>query len=216
MRNIRQADIPAWQAHGFVLSAQEGTAVLDLPSDYDQYLNSLSGKNRSELRRNRRRATEQQVRLQQGSLHEDGTLVYPLFREVFARHSETIPFTAEFFATIAREMPGQALLFKGFVGGELAGASLYLTNGPRAWWPLVGLNYELAYPSYLYFLLLDEMIQWSIQHGVKRFYGGTTKEREKQKHGFTVQERWFGYHASPSALNRLLRFTLPAAQKFLK
>jgi hypothetical protein len=78
---------------------------------------------------------------------------------------------------------------------------------------MIGLHYEIARPSFLYFLLQDEAIQWSIQHGLRRLYVGRTNEREKQKHGFYLEERWLCYRARVRPLNRVLAAALPLIQR---
>jgi predicted N-acyltransferase len=193
--------------------------VLDLPATYDLYLASLSPKNRSELRRVRKRAAEFDVHFEVGPLANDSEQIFALLQEVFAKHGtapQAMPFTSQFFAGLEREMPADVQFIRGYVGTTLAGVSLCLLNGPTLWWPMAGLRYEIARPTYLYFLLIDEMIRWSIEHGIQKIYGGKTAEREKQRHGFHLEERWLCYHASLRPLNQALAFALPLAQRLLR
>jgi len=214
--NLPGQDLPVWQTQAFAPSAQPCLSILDLPASYADYLQTLDKKDRAELRRIRRRAAEQQVTFQQGPLNGDGEAIYPLLRTVFDQHATPIPFTPAFFTRLEQVMPDEVMLFKGFVSGQLAGVSFCLRHAQTLWWPMVGLDYALARPTYLYFLLIDEMVQWSIQQGIQRIYGGTTAEQEKRKHGFYQQERWLGYHAQPAVLNHVIKFALPLAQRYLK
>lgn len=214
--NLSDRDLPVWQTQDFALSGQPCLSILDLPASYADYMQLLDKKDRAELRRIRRRATEQQVTFQQGPLAGDGEAIYPLLHTVFDQHGTSIPFTPEFFMRLEQEMPGEVFLIKGFVGGQLAGVSFCLQHGQTLWWPMVGLDYALARPTYLYFLLIDEMVQWSIAQGIQRIYGGTTAEQEKRKHGFYQQARWIGYHTQPAVLNHAIRFALPLARRYLK
>ncbi len=216
IENVFATDLPAWQAQRFDCTSQAAVSVLDLPSGYEQYLQTLSAKNRSELRRMRRRADSLDVRFEHAPLAGEGEQVYQLLCEVFARHGTSLadmPFGVAWFDLMEREMPGEMMLFKGYVGSELAGVSPCILGQKKLWWPMVGLHYDLARPSYMYFLLMDEMIHWSIERGLQRIYGGLTSEREKSKHGFRLQARWSCHRAHPLALNRALRRLSPALRR---
>jgi predicted N-acyltransferase len=209
---ITAGDLSCWADQGFIFARQQGTCTLDLSATYEAYLRTLRHKNRAELRRIRRRAGEMGVRLEHSTLAGEGERVFPLFREVFARHGvddESVPFTASLFEHLDRELPERAFLLKGFVGNELVGASLCVHNGLELWWPMAGLHYQQARPAYIYFLLIDEMIRWSIQNRIRRIHGGLTNEREKRQHGFYVQERWLGCHTSWPLANKMLALAMP-------
>lgn len=207
--NVPPGDVAVWRAMRFLSLPGERAAVLDLPPDYEQYVQTLAGEKRSRLRRIRRRGAAREVTFAHGPPAGDGERIYPLFCEVFSRHGTPLtdmPFTAEFFSILEREMPGEVQLFRGFVGGELAGVSLGISAGKTLWWgPVIGLRYDLARPSYLYFLLIDEIIRWSIARGFRQIQGGLTGAREKQEQGFRLQERWICCRAHPPLLNVALR-----------
>ncbi len=206
--NVPGGDVATWQARHFLALRREPAAVLALPADYEQYLQTLSAKERSRLRRMRRRGNEWQVTFQHGPPDGDGEKVYPLFRQVFLQHAppnSEVPFGAEFFDILEREMPGEVFFFRGYVRGELAGVLLGIRAGQTLWGPLVGLRYELTRPSYLYFLLFDEIIRWCLERGLQHVQSGLTIAREKQAQGFSLHERWFCYRAHPQLLNVALR-----------
>jgi len=217
--NIVSSDLPAWRQKGFMAFQQQGLNILDLPSTYDLYLDTLRPKDRSELRRIRKRGMELDVHFEIGPLANDGEQIYALFCEVFANHGtspQAMSFNPDFFTGLEREMPGDVQFLRGYVGKNLAGVSLCLLNGSTLWWPMAGLHHEIARPSYLYFLLIDEMIRWGIEHGVKKIFGGKTAGREKQRHGFHLEERWFCYRSNFRPLNPVLAFGFPLAQRLLR
>jgi predicted N-acyltransferase len=217
--NLATSDLLSWQKAGFLTSPQQGLNILDLPSTYDLYLKSLYPKDRSELRRIRKRVAEFDIHFEVGPLANDGEQIYALLCEVFATHGtspDAMPFTPQFFTGLEREMPGNVLFIRGYVGETLAGVSLCLLNGSTLWWPMAGLRYEIARPTYLYFLLMDEMIQWSIEHGIKKIFGGKTAEREKQRHGFHLEERWLCYRASIRPLNWAFSIALPIVKRLMR
>jgi uncharacterized protein len=210
--NVREGDLPLWRAQGYVASRQRDHMVLDLPfQSYDQYLQHLPTRDRSEVRRVRRKGAEYGVELSFEPLAGQGDQLYPLMAEIFARHGTTaaaMPFTPALFSAIEREMPGEALVLSGRVGGQLAGFCLGIRQGDEMLWPVAGLHYELARPSCLYFVLLDELIRWGIEQGMRRIYGGMTNERQKEGHGFKPQSRWFCVRAYPGPLNGALGLAL--------
>jgi predicted N-acyltransferase len=214
--NVNLLDLPSWQQAGFSAISQPSLNLLELPSGYDLYLKSLRSKDQSELRRIRKRVTEFDIHFEMGPLANDGGQIYSLLCEVFAHHGtrpKAMPFSPQFFVSLEREMPGDVLFLRGFIGKTLAGVSLCLLNGPTLWWPMAGLRYELARPSYLYFLLMDEMIQWSIEHHITKIVGGKTAEREKKRHGFHQEERWLCYRGEGYSLNKVLALASPLIQR---
>jgi predicted N-acyltransferase len=215
--NVNTSDLPAWKRAGFLETAQSSVNVLDLPATYEHYLASLRPKNRAELRRIRKRAKEFDIHFEVGSLTKDGEQIYPLIKEVFMNHAvsrESMPFTLQFLSKMACEIPEQQILIiKGFVGSKLSGVYLCLLNASTLWWLMAGLKHEIARPNYIYFLLMDEMIHWGIEHNVQQIYGGLTNNREKQRHGFRLEERWFCYRTSVRPLDQILALALPLARQ---
>jgi predicted N-acyltransferase len=210
--NVLERDLPLWRAHGYVATRQRDHMVLDLPvTSYDQYLERLPRKDRAELRRVRRKGEEFGVDLSFEPLAGQGDRLFPLMAEVFARHgtpASALPITPAIFSAIAREMPGEAFVLSGRIDGQLAGFCLGIRQGDEMLWPVAGLRYEVARPSCLYFVLLDELIRWSIDQGLRRIYGGMTNERQKAGHGFQPHARWFCVRAHPGPLNRALGLAL--------
>ena len=206
--NVLERDLPIWRARGYLAARQRSFMVLDLDVEsYEQYLACLPKKDRGELRRVQRRAAEQGVELSLEPLAGQGDQLYPLMAEIFARHgtpASAIPFTPALFPAIERELPGEAVVLSGKVDGQLAGFFLGVRQGDEMLWPAAGLHYELARPSCLYFVMLDQLIRWSIDQGIRRVYGGMTNEEQKARHGFQPRARWFCVRAYPGPLNRAL------------
>jgi predicted N-acyltransferase len=217
--NVSTYELPAWQQAGFLAYPQKGVSVLDLPSTYDLYQQSLNREARQELRRAHRRGAKFDVHFETGPLANDSEQIQSLVCEVFAKHGisyNAIPFAADFFGQLDREMSGNVQFVRGYAGGELAGLFVCLQNGSTLWAPLAGLRYEIARPSYLYFLLFDEVIRWSIEHGIQKLYMGKTNERQKQRQGFRLEERWLCYRSNFRPLNPVLAFGFPLIQCLLR
>jgi predicted N-acyltransferase len=208
MANVSADELPAWRAQGYAAMPRPPTMVIDLPVDsYEVYLKGLPNKDQAKLRRFRRRGEKMGVTFSLGSTGEDARQLHAMLSEVSARHGQTadkMPFTEALFPALEREMGDEAMLLRGYVKGQLAGFLLLLKRGELLNWPVTGLRYELAHPSYLYFQLIEEAVRSAIAHGCRRFYGGTTNEQEKARHGFRPQARWFCFRLSPRPINRLL------------
>ncbi|MBN2006520.1 MAG: GNAT family N-acetyltransferase [Anaerolineae bacterium] len=219
--NVTDETRALWESMSFHPSPRPDLMVMKVPDTYDAYLAGLNSKDRSELRRIRRHAQESglEITFERGPLAGEGEAIYPLFCEVYAKHGtsrESMPFSPQFFHLLEQETPGQAFLIKGYINGVLEGVSLCLRHNDSLWWPMAGLHYEVARPHYLYFLLIDEMVQWSIENGIRFIDGGLTNERQKARHGFVRQPRWYCYRSNVLAVNRFIAWALPLARRLVK
>jgi predicted N-acyltransferase len=210
--NVAERDLPLWRAHGYLAARQHDHMVLDVDGlSYDQYVERLPIEDRRELRRVWRKGAAAGADLSVEPLAGQGDQLYPLMAETFARHgtpASAIPLASGLFAAIEREMPGDAVVVAGRIGGQLAGFFLGIRQGDALLLPLAGLRYELAHPSCLYFVLIDHLIRWSIDQGLRRIYGGMSNERQKARHGFRPQSHWFCIRAHPGFLNRAVGLAL--------
>lgn len=217
--NVSAVDVMSWQKAGFQATPIAGVNTINLPATYEDYLAPLHKSKRQELRRIRKRAAQFDIRLEIGTLGNDSEEVLALLYEVYARHGvsqEDMPFASQFLDALAKEMPGELLLIRGYAGDKLVGVSVNGLNGSRVIGLMMGLYYEIARPSLLYFVLIDELIRWSIQQGFQQLSIGRTNEREKQKHGFHVEERWVCHRAHVQPLNWATKIASQLAQRTLR
>jgi predicted N-acyltransferase len=202
--NVDSADLAGWRQRHFHPRRQPPRMVLELESpSYEQYLERLSTRARQELRRARRRAAEADLVVRQTALDGCATELYPLLAEVAHRHSSVV-FSPELFPALARELNDRALVLTASAKGKSACFFLCLRDGTSLLAIVAGLRYALAYPSSAYFVLLDELVRWSLEHGIKRIYAGLSNEVQKQRHGFSPRARWLCVRAYPHPLNGLL------------
>jgi predicted N-acyltransferase len=210
VNNVDQDALPVWRARGYLALPRPPEMVLDLGEPlptYEEYFERLPSRHRHELRRNRRRGEARGVRIAHGPVAGRGKQLHPLLREVFAHHggaAEAPPFTPALFDALEREMPGEAVVVDGSVGGQPAGFLLCVVRGDTLDGPLLGMRYDLARPSGLYFLLVDEAVRLALRHGVRRIHGGVTNEAQKARHGFRPRPRWLCLKARPGPLHALL------------
>jgi predicted N-acyltransferase len=210
--NLSRADLPVWLARGYLAWRQPDSMYLDLGgASYPEYLDQLEPKTRSELARMRRRAVERGVTFDLGSLAGHGRQLFELLAEVFARHGITrqaMPFTPGLFDALERELSPEVLLFEARVGGELGAFFLCLRNGDRLLAPFAGLRYALARPNFLYFLLIDELVRWSVAHRARWIFAGRSNDRQKARQGFSAEGRWLGVRTSPRLLSDAIGLVL--------
>ena len=206
--NVADPDVHHWRGRGFAARAQTVSMVLDLPDSYDGYLGGLSTRDRKELRRIRRRAADHGATVACEPLRGPETGLFEMFADVCRRNApvaSALPFTPALFPALGRELGSQAVVFRGRVDGRPAGFFTCFVQGRTLLASLAGLRDDLARPSALYFLLLDEMIQWSLRHGIRHIHGGLSNEAQKRRHGFRPRSRWFCVKAQPAVLNRALK-----------
>ncbi len=219
--NVPDSDIEPLRRYGFSMSEQPVFSILHLRPGitYDEYLAELPSKDRAEIRRIRRRAVENEITFDHGPLRPgESEELYPLLLQVYARHGhteETMPFGPDMLAGWDREQPGHLFIFRGYVKGKLEGILCCTRQGDTVWWPMAGLNYAVSRQTYLYFVLMDEMIRWYIDQHVTTIYGGLTNEKEKSGHGFQQETRWFCYRAHPAPLNSLFQMLQPTLRRVI-
>jgi len=202
--NVDSADLAGWKQRHFHPRRQPPRMVLELGSpSYEQYLERLSTRAQHELRRTRRRAAEADVVVRQIPLDDCAAELYPLLAEVAHRHGSVV-FSPELFPALARELNDRAMVLAASAKGKSAVFFLCLREGTSLLAIVAGLQYALAYPSSAYFVLLDELVRWSLEHGIKRIYAGLSNEVQKQRHGFSPHARWLCVRAYPHPLNGLL------------
>jgi predicted N-acyltransferase len=175
--------------------------VLDLEhTTYDDYLRRLPKDDRAEVRRSRRRANEHGLILDRRPADASCRSLYPLFVEVTTRHGAQpweAPVTDDVFAALGQEMPGEAFVLRGMIRDEPAGFVLCLVHGDVLLAPMMGLHYALSIPACLYAVLIDEIVRFGIEHGVRRVQLGLSNERQKSRHGFVAWPRWACLRPTP-------------------
>ncbi len=202
--NVGADHVQAWSARGFRPRPQRPRMVLDLevPS-YEEYLERLPSRARHELRRSRRRAADANLVVRQTAVDGSAHALYPLLAEVAHRHGSVV-FSPELFPALARELNDRVFVLSASADRRNAAFFLCLRQGTSLLAIMAGLQYAVAYPSSAYFVLLDELVRWSLEHGIQRICAGLSNEIQKQRHGFSPRARWLCVRAYPRPINTLL------------
>ena len=184
--------------------------------DFEEYLKTLSGANRYDLRRKFKKV-ESMVKIDMevvDSLDEE-TLrdVYRLYLDIIAKHEmgfETLPI--EFFKNISRHMPHHTKFFLWRIDGKLVTFLFALVSKNMFIDYYVGLDYSVAHKYHLYFIKFRDALTWAIKHGIKRYEMGITGYEPKRRLGFD----FIPLYLYVKLRNRMLRPVFNLICQFLK
>lgn len=156
--------------------------------DFEEYLKTLSGANRYDLRRKFKKVDGRvAIRMEITDEIGDGVLqdVYKLYLAILEKHDmgfELLPI--EFFKNISKNMPGRTKFFLWRIDGKLAAFLLCLVSEKRLIDYYVGLDYSVAHKYHLYFIKFRDVLNWCIKHKIKEYEMGITGYEPKRRLGF--------------------------------
>jgi hypothetical protein len=142
---------------------------IDYASFEDYMTKALSKVTRKGLRRKFKATADANIELQ---VVEDVTPfvdeVHALYMNVYNRskmHFEKL--TKEYMCRLGQEMPDKVRFFLWRQNGKIIAFSLTMLQGDSIYDEYLGLDYSVALDLHLYFYTLRDIIEWSIQHGLK-------------------------------------------------
>lgn len=184
--------------------------------DFEEYLKTLSGANRYDLRRKFKKVDGHvAIDFEIVDVLENAALkdVYRLYLDVVARQDmgfELMPI--EFFANISKNMPGRAKFFLWRINGKLVTFVFCLVSKEMLIDYYVGLDYSVAYKYHLYFVKFRDILNWCIKHNIKIYEMGNTAYEPKRRLGFDLVPLYLYVKLR----NRMLRPVFTLICKFLK
>lgn len=174
---------------GFARFDSLPTTILDIRfNNFEEYLKTLSGPNRYDLRRKFKKVDGHiKVDLEVADDPGEAVLqeVYKLYLDIVDKHDmgfELLPIA--FFRNISKNMPGKAKYFLWRIDGKLTAFLLCLVSKDILIDYYVGLDYSVAYKYHLYFLKFRDVINWCIEHKIKKYEMGITGYEPKRRLGF--------------------------------
>lgn len=201
--------------HGFVRMA--GFPPLTLPlnfATFEEYITKrLSKVTRKGLRRKLRTAEQASPALRMEVLEDcSGVIdeIYPLYLEVARRSPvEFEVFSREYFLEAGRRMPGRFRYFLWRLQDRIVAFSFCVVWKETIHDNDIGLDYEFAYDRNLYYVSFRDVLNWSLQQGLKYYRSGPFNY-EPKLHLRLVPEPTDIYfrHASP-LLNAVIRRIAP-------
>jgi predicted N-acyltransferase len=183
---IDDADRAAFQRAGWML--RQGVQfhwtqdVAQPVADFAGLLQRLQRDKRKKIQQERRRVAEQGVSF---SVHEGAAITEPLwdffhrcYTLTYAAHHSTPYLTRDFFARMARTMPGNWLMFVARRGNAPIAAALIAVDPPRgtAWGRYWGCTEHV--PCLHFEACYYQPLAWCLANGYVRFEGGAQGEHK--------------------------------------
>ena len=205
------------QKEGFVkLDSLPTTEMRVWFRDFEEYLNTLSGASRYDLRRKFKRVdghVKFDMRLT-GALNEHELReVYKLYLDIVDRHDmgfELLPMA--FFKNLSKNMPKETKYFLWHIDGKLAAFLLCLVSEDRLIDYYVGMDYSIAHKYHLYFIKFRDVMNWCIKHKIETYEMGITGYEPKRRLGF----EFIPLNIYAKLRNRWMRPVFKAACRLLK
>lgn len=160
---------------GYTRIASMPYATLELNfADFEEYMrNVLSRSFRKNLRRKFRDAAKaepvtMQVVTDIAPYVEE---VYPLYLQVYERSKLRFEkLTREYLCRMSEDRPEKTRFFIWRQGSKAVAFSACMVHGGALWDEYLGLDYSVALDLHLYFLTFRDLINWSCQQGLSRYY----------------------------------------------
>jgi len=157
---------------------------------FEDYLGALSRKKRTEYVRIRGRLERENITIGVADpLSEDGVLLKKLVHNVFQRHADPDPYSADLFAKAGALLGENFKLVVARQNGDCIGCFALLRSGTEWTAKWAGLDYERTLDTGTYYGLLAESVRQTILSGGTRLRMGATAYQTKQHFGVTVEER---------------------------
>jgi predicted N-acyltransferase len=182
-------------------------------ADFDAFLASLSHDKRKKIRQERRKVADAGVTFRwargSGVAESDWDFFYRCYERTYLEHGNAPYLTRDFFRRMARDMPGNWLLFIAQRAGEPIASSLIAIDESSAakvaygrYWGALErvdcLHFEACY---------YQPIAWCIAHGFERFEGGAQGEHKMARALMpvrTTSAHWLAHPAFADAIERFL------------
>jgi predicted N-acyltransferase len=156
--------------------------------DFEEYLGTLSSASRYDLRRKFKKVDGHvTIALETVDSLDDDTLkdVYRLYLNMVDEHDmgfELLP--VEFFRAVSKNMPHNAKFFLWKIEGRLVAFLFCLISKDTLYDYYIGLDYSVAHKYHLYFVKFRDVLNWCIDHKIKKYEMGITGYEPKRRLGF--------------------------------
>ena len=184
--------------------------------DFEEYLKSLSGATRYDIRRKLKKASGIKIDSSMVNHLDDTTLdeVYELYLQAVETHDmgfEIVP--KEFFRLISKNMPHETKFFLFRINGKLTAFVFCLVSDGVLLDYYLGFDFTPAHEYHLYFVKFKEVLNWCLAHGINTYEMGATGYEPKRRLGFEfvpvylyVKIRYKILHPALKCLCALLKF----------
>ncbi|MDD5422501.1 MAG: GNAT family N-acetyltransferase [Candidatus Omnitrophica bacterium] len=184
--------------------------------DFEEYLKTLSGATRYDLRRKFKKVdghVKIDLKIVDSLEADEMKAVYKMYLEIVSRHDMNFELLPEdFFRDISVNMPGRAKFFLWKIDGKIVAFLFSMVSQERFIDYFVGLDYSVAHKYHLYFLKFREALIWCIKHKIKKYEMGITAYEPKLRLGFDLVPLYI----YAKLRNRMLRPAFNLICQFLK
>lgn len=162
--------------------------------DFEDYLKTLNRSHRYDLRRKLKKVDgDVEISMEIKSVLDEDILreVYALYLQMVEKHDmgfEIVP--VDFFRDISTNMPNETKYFLWRIDGKLAAFLFCLISGDVLMDYYVGLDYAVAHRYHLYFIKFRDVLEWCIEHGIKKYDMSITGYEPKRRLGFKPKRRY--------------------------
>jgi len=174
-------------------------------NNFDDFLSTLSSKKRKQIRKERRDVVGAGLEIEllhgRDTLAEHWEVFHRFYVSTFSRKSGYATLSKAFFQGIAKTMPDQTILVLAKHQGEYVAGTFNLLGGDtlygRHWGcsqSFSGLHFELCY---------YQLIEYCIQHGIKRFEAGAQGEH-KLSRGFLPTTTWSAHWLAHPEFSKII------------
>jgi len=155
--------------------------------DFEEYLKTLSGASRYDLRRKFKKVAHAKIDFEAYDRFDEEAMagMYDLYMQVVDKHDmgfEILPI--DFFKIVSRNMPHNVKFFLWRVDKKLAAFLFCLMSEDLLIDYYVGLDYSIAHEYHLYFVKFRDVLNWCIKHKIKKYEMGITGYEPKRRLGF--------------------------------
>jgi len=196
---------------GFIKIESLPSTDMDISfSSFEEYLKSLGRVSRDGIKRKFKK-TDSRVKFDleiTPSLDEASlTQVHALYLQTLERQDiglERLPL--DFFRMISKNMPGEIKYFLWRMNGKIVAFALCIISEDQFIDYYLGFDYSVAHEYNLYFIRFRDLMNWCIEHGMKRYEMGPTTYEPKRRLGFRFIRLFFYMKHRNPIINPFLGF----------
>ena len=159
-------------------------------TSFEQYLKTLSSVSRSGLKRKFKEIDARgAIDLEITNKLEEAVLgdVYALYLQTYEKQEIGLEkLSIDFFRNISKNMPDEIKFFLWRINNKLAAFAFCLVSKDYFIDYYLGFDYSVAYEYHLYFVRFRDLLNWCIEHKIKKYEMGPTGYEPKRRMGFKL------------------------------
>lgn len=207
-RDLAAADIPLREAR-FTRVSSLPIAVLDLPfSSEADYLASLSGATRKDIRRKLKAAGAVRVEMRTSIAGVESEILslYDATRSQSGLdYGDFEKLSPDYFRGVMQNLGDRTALMLYWRGDELLGFNLLLIEKERVIDKFIGMRYPQAREHNLYVLSWMTNVRFCLERGIRCLQTGQTAYASKVRFGSRLDKSWLYYRHRGRLMNSLFR-----------